>query len=169
MLGSSEIVRQSCLKLASILLVLVFAAGPGVDGKLHLRGESRRRLGGCFGAGHPWPHPNCRYNPWKENKFGDPNRVRTRYYNGQYIGRFDVDEEFPNLQLYEAANRECEEGFRKYSIGWAQCINKAYRKISGYDDKLSPRRLYVQKPGGCADCSSYAGTSLYRSCCYVGY
>ena len=35
--------------------------------------------------------PGCLYNPYKENKYGDPNRVRTRYYAGQYYGRFDEE------------------------------------------------------------------------------
>ena len=57
------------------------------------RPRRNRRLGGCFGAGKAWPHPDCKYNPWSENKFGDPNRVITRYYNGHYIGRFDEDDD----------------------------------------------------------------------------
>jgi hypothetical protein len=36
--------------------------------------------------------PGCLYNPYKENKYGDSSRVRTRYYAGQYYGRFDEDE-----------------------------------------------------------------------------
>ena len=44
------------------------------------------------------------YNPYKQNKFGDPNRVKARYYNGEYLGRFDEQEYHQNPFYHDVHN-----------------------------------------------------------------
>ena len=77
------------MKFAYALFVLAATAGYVVNGESYFRGANRRRLAGC----KTWPSSSCLYNPWNENKFGDHNRVQTRYYNGHHIGRFDEDDD----------------------------------------------------------------------------
>ena len=96
------------MKFAYALFVLAATAGYVVNGESYFRGANRRRLAGC----KTWPSSTCLYTPWNENKFGDHNRVQTRYYNGHHIGRFDEDDEVDFLPFFEQSDEDDSIGHR---------------------------------------------------------